>query len=162
MRDVGRRVLLLAALAATTPIVGCGGGSITGRVLKGDSSFIQWTSGSANASGEPVAGAAIAVMRDPLSPGRQRVGNGVSREDGTFTVQLDAFGAGWTDEQWLIVVERRGAGRAEYIGRLGSGELLVLLAPGTESGPGAGDLWNGSIGSMPTGSSLMEEAKRYR
>ncbi len=159
------RLALGATLAVSLPtLVGCGGGALTGRVLGGESSLIQWVSDTRSAAGggEPVAGAAISVVRDPLSPGRQPAGNAVSGADGSFTLKLDAFGAGWTDEDWLIVVERRGVGRAEYIGRLESGELLVLLAPGTDRTGGANELWNGNIGSMPSGSSLMEEVKRYR
>jgi hypothetical protein len=148
---------------AILTLVGCGGGTLTGRVLGGESSFIQWVKDTRSAGGgEPVAGAAISVVRDPLSPGRQAAGNAVSGADGSFTLKLDAFGAGWTDEDWLIVVERRGVGRAEYIGRLESGELLVLLAPGSDRTGGANELWNGNVGSMPSGSSLMEEVKRYR
>ncbi len=159
------RAAALATLCAALPlVVGCGGGTLTGRVLGGESSFIQWVGDTRSAAGggEPVAGAAISVVRDPLSPGRQPAGNAVSKADGSFTLKLDAFGAGWTDEDWLIVVERRGVGRAEYLGRLESGELLVLLAPGTDRTGGANELWNGNVGAMPSGSSLMEEAKRYR
>ncbi len=145
--------------------VGCASSTLVGRVIRAESSYIQWTGSSASSpapGAEAVGGAAITVTRDPRSPGRTRVGSGVSQADGTFVVKLDALGAGWTDEQWLIVVERKGAGRAEYIGRLEEGELLVMLAPGTELGPSTRDLWNGDVGSMPTGASIMEEAKRYR
>ncbi|MBL9121795.1 MAG: hypothetical protein JNL80_17960 [Phycisphaerae bacterium] len=158
------RVTLGCAGAVAVLLAGCSNGTIKGRVLRGDSSFIQWVNSSSSAGGgEPIGGAAISVTRDPLSPGREVVGNGVSQADGSFSIKLDAFGAGWTDEDWLIVAERRGAGRAEYIGRLQGGQsLLILLAPGTDRGPGTNDLWNGNIGSMPSGSSVVDEAKRYR
>lgn len=160
------RPLALAALASAilAPLGGCSANTLAGRVAKGDSSYIQWVGGGqAPGAGEPIGGATITVTRNPLSPGREVVGSGVSQADGTFSVKLDAFGAGWTDEQWLIVAERRGAGRAEYVGRLQGGQsLLILLAPGTERAGGANDLWNGNIGAMPSGSSIMDEAKRYR
>lgn len=158
------RAALGGACVVAALLAGCSNGTINGRVLRGDSSFIQWVnSGSAAGGGEPIGGAAISVTRDPLSPGREVVGNGVSQADGSFSIKLDAFGAGWTDEEWLIVAQRRGSGRAEYIGRLQGGQsLLILLAPGTDRGPGTNDLWQGNIGSMPSGSSVVDEAKRYR
>jgi hypothetical protein len=161
-RAAATAAVLIGSLAMA--LGGCSANQITGRVLTGDSSFVQWVdSGSSPGGGQPVGGASIVVTRDPLSPGREVVGNAVSQADGSFTVKLDAFGAGWTDEQWLIVAERRGAGRAEYVGRLEGGRsLFILLAPGTERGRGANDFWGGDVGTMPSTSDIMDEVKRYR
>lgn len=164
LTELRRAPRAAVACVMTVALGGCNAGTLTGRVMTGDSSYIQWVNaGSAPFGNEPVGGAAITVTRDPLSPGRQVVASGVSQADGTFSFTVDALGAGWTDEPWLIVAERRGAGRAEYLGRLEGGRsLLILLAPGTERGRGTNDLWNGDVGTMPTGSQLMDEAKRYR
>ncbi len=154
-------LVVVVLLAATAP-VGCGS-NLNGRVFLSNSSFIQWVGdGPMPAGGEPVQGATITVTSDPQSPGRQVVGRGVSAADGSFSVKLDAFGAGWMQDDWLIVVARGGVGRAEFLGPLSlSQTLLVTLAPGSDRGPSSNDFWNGSIGTNDSGSSLMEEAKHF-
>jgi hypothetical protein len=173
MKPISSVLSVTLALSGLS-LTGCSANTINGMVVRGDSSFIQWVERGRAPSmggGEPIGGVAISVVRDPMSPGRQMVGSCISQPDGTFTLSLDAFGAGWTDEDWLIVAERRGAGRAEYVGRLQGGQSLhILLAAGTDRGAGANELWKGSLGTSTgsdwkgaeSGESLLEEVKRYR
>ncbi|MDZ4756240.1 MAG: carboxypeptidase-like regulatory domain-containing protein [Phycisphaerae bacterium] len=156
-------LLTLGAVLVPLTFIGCSAG-ISGRVVRGDLSIVQWMDGvPPPSSGEPVPAASVMVTRDPQSPGRQVVGRATSAADGSFKVKLDAFAAGWTSEEWLIVVVRPGYGRAEYLGTLPSGQsVLAMLAPGSDRGASANDMWKGDYGSGDdSGASLEDEVKRY-
>jgi hypothetical protein len=154
---------LLPAVLLLLPLLAACSRQLEGRVVRGDMSLVQWVGaeGAAFGDGEPVAGATITVTRDPQSPGRQIVGRGVSRDDGSFAVELEAFAAGWTAENFLIVVQRSGAGRAEFIGPLEQGSLLAILAAGSDRGSNVNDYWEGNIGRGESRETIMDEVKRF-
>lgn len=150
---------LLAAIAVAGPL-GCGY-TIRGVVSEGEMSFMQWAGADAPAPGRPIAGATVILVRDPTSMRPTQVAQATSGPDGTFTMSVDAFGAGWMDESWLFRASKSRVGSAELIDRLpgspGSRTLVITLG-------GAGDAaipWRGSFDQRESGQSLMEEAKRH-
>ncbi len=166
LRRPSRLVLGLLA-AACLPLAGCGY-TIHGRVVRGEMGIIDWMPGPGDASGEPVAGAVVTVVRDPNGMHPEEAGRATSGPDGSFTLSVSGFGAGWMDEMWLIKAAKGGVGTAEWTDHLPgspSGQTLVVtLAPSANNGPqGAYDaMWKGDVGQGESAESLMKEAEKYR
>lgn len=132
MRNTLSLVLVLAAL------VGCSGYTLQGRVVEGMSPAMLFVPADDEQLGEPgVPNVRIAVYRDPDRLSRKEVANGYSRVDGRFEIPIGEFGAGWMDEQWMVVAWRENYETVE--GRLdllrSKGELLVVLRPGRSIAP---------------------------
>ncbi len=142
-----RRILCVCVLAAlVTMATGCSGGyTLSGKVIKGAYTDLEIVSGDDTRFSETGVGEVkILIHRDPLDLNRSLSATGKSHSDGTFEVPIDAFGAGWMDESWLIQVERNGYRSGEMILRLPTGgkRLLVTMSQGqsTQHEPRE-DLW---------------------
>lgn len=99
-----------------------------------------------------IAGAHVAVTRDPGRGSRQLVGEAASAADGSFAIPIDAFGAGWMEEEWLLQAWARGYRTVEHVTPLplnGGTRLLIVLTPGAAIEPRRPE-------------DLMKEADRFR
>lgn len=137
--------LCVVALVMSTS-VGCSGGyTLSGKVISGAYTDLEIVPGDdARFSESGVGAVKILIHRDPSALNRSLAATGKSNSDGTFEVPIDAFGAGWMDESWLIQVERNGYRSGEMILRLPTGgkQLLVTMSSG-QSTPHQSreDLW---------------------
>ena len=146
--------VLLSFLLCT--VVGCSGtSSLKGRVVSGDFPIAEFVpADSADpmlVPGEGVGGVRIELIRDPNRLNREVVAVGTSRADGTFDIMVDAFGAGWMDEQWLFRCSHSRYPVVELLGSMPSGSSgrVLRVQMGTPGSPGSGGL-------------RMDEAERIR
>ncbi len=160
---IARRVALftLLALAAAAPL-GCGAYTLKGRVVRGDFSTIELVEpGDPRLEGTPVGGATVTVVRDAGRPNRAEVGRAGSDADGDFALAIDAFGAGVTDETWLVLASRSGHTRTDATLRFpmtsGGTRLLITLARGAN--PTDDPAYSPSLWDSPTGP-LRDEVLR--
>jgi hypothetical protein len=132
-------VLLLAG--------GCSSYKIEGRVVRGSSSDLAFVSpDDPRLAHAGVSDATIAVDRDPGTLGRTNVATVKSDGGGRFSIPINAFGAGWMDEEWVIEAGRGGSETVKRVLRLPAAKdgrrLLIVLADGPVSVPvGQEDLW---------------------
>lgn len=113
------RSLLVLLLACSLFAAACGGHRVRGRVVEGDFDFITVVSGSDARLASPGIGSTrITFTRDPGRLNAAQVGSGVSDPEGSFDIELDAFGAGWMSEEWLVRAVRSRFGFAEGTVRL--------------------------------------------
>lgn len=124
------RVLFAVVLLSAAFASACGAHRVKGRVVEGDFDFITVVSGSDARLGSPGIGSTrITFTRDPGRLNAQQVGSGVSDPEGSFDIEIDAFGAGWMSEEWLVRAVRSRFGFAEAAVRLpkpSSGEQLLI------------------------------------
>lgn len=111
---------------------GCGGYHATGRVIEGDYDFISVVpTNDPRLAAKGVPGARISFVRDPGRLNESNAGSGTSDGDGRFRIPLDAFGAGWMDETWLVRAVRSRFGFAEGMVKLpsptSSEQLLIVI-----------------------------------
>ena len=131
-----RRSLAVAALlAALTVLPGCGGYTLTGRVVQSQFSMITFVpDGDQRLGGAGVPSVTIKVYRDPDRPNTEMVARGTTDANGNFSIPIGAFGAGWMVEQWRITATRAGYESGDVTLTLpGSSDgqrLLVNLTPG--------------------------------
>lgn len=131
MRGV-RSLALVAGLSAMFAGVMLAGGcayTLEGRALEGHGSIDVTDSSGGDSLGKPVAGVRIELIRDPDTGNRAQVASAVSGSDGRFKLVVDAFGAGWMEEEWVVRASRSGYSNIETMMRLpGStgGRLMVV------------------------------------
>jgi hypothetical protein len=136
---------------------GCGAYTMEGRVLRSSypAIMVVLADDARLERGQPISGASITVVRDANTLGRQQVGSATSDGDGHFALTVGGWGAGITDEEWMISAGRRDFARTESMVRLpmspGKHRLLILLPAGTDDG--------GSFGS--SSQDVMEEVSRF-
>jgi len=136
---IGRGGLTAMVLCAAVVLSGCA----TGYVLKGraieagytDVAVVPGSDDRLDKAGGGIEGVRIRVHRDPGHLNQQLVATGRTSANGSFAIPIDAFGAGWMDEQWLIQVERSGFRSGAMTLRLPTGDrrLLVTMSPGTST-----------------------------
>lgn len=129
-------------MAGVLGLAGGCGYSIQGRVIAGSYSTMGFVgSDDPGLAKSGVDAVRITLERDPTKPNRAMVAEIVSGPDGRFSLPVDAFGAGWMDEEWLIRASRPGYEAVESILRLPSGKqrLLIRLSPGNSVGTGRED-----------------------
>ncbi len=136
---------LLALGAALWSATGCSSYLIRGTVVQGvtsDMSFVE--PDDPRLAGTPVSGVRLTVQRDPDKLSRHMAGTDLSDTSGRFTVQVDEFGAGWMDEEWLIQAFKPGYATASVRHLLRTRHkdmrLLVTLTPGASNNPMEDDL----------------------
>ncbi len=137
MHMVKRRLVLAASLlCGAFALTGCGASQLTGRVVEGPVTMVEVVNDlpASVASGVGLPGAEVVVLMDPDQANRKEIGRAMSRADGTFTVPIDAFGAGVLEHRVLISVHRRDFESAEVETILpGSNkQVSASLKPGTE------------------------------
>ena len=83
-----------------------------------------------------VPGARIELVRDPRSLGRQVVARATSDHEGRFSMDVDAFGAGWMKEEWLFRCTHPGFPMVELFDSLPplDDTMLLLIDMGAAGG----------------------------
>ncbi len=144
-RAVSTRLPWLALAALLSAGTGCSSYVIRGTVIHGvysDMSFVE--PDDPRLKETPVSGVRVSVERDPDKLSRSLAGTDLSDTNGRFAVHVDAFGAGWMDEQWLIHAFKPGYSTASAMHELRPRHkemrLLVTMTPGASSNPIQDDL----------------------
>lgn len=160
-----RRLALFAllALSAAAPIA-CGPYTLKGRVVRGEFSTIELVEpDDPRLEGKPLGGATVTIVRDAGRLNRAEVGSSSSDAEGDFALAVDAFGAGVTDETWLITASRSGHIGTDTTLRLpmsaGGTRLLITLARGSNASDRQGDASSPSAWDARTGT-LRDEVLR--
>lgn len=150
-----RIVVFMFTLAfASVCMTGCGTYTLHGKVVEGfDTGILVVSADDARLGETGVRQVRITIHRDPGSLAQSIVATGSSGPDGTFAIELPAFGAGWMDEVWLIETSRPDYRNVNQTIRLPASSkrnrLLITVAPGRAAPGGQRD-------------DLMEEFRRYR
>lgn len=158
LRTFVKAFTLPVALALT----GCGY-VIEGRVVQGEMASADWSSKGDLVAGAPVSGATVTIIRDPDRLSRAVVGTALTGADGTFRLAVGGFGAGWMDEEWLIVASARHGGamwRGAWPSSASGHALIFAIAPGGAD-LGANPLDNGAF-PREDAATILEEVKRYQ
>jgi hypothetical protein len=129
---------LMIALLTIPALGGCNGYAVRGKVVRGPYSLMTFVEADdARLGDEPIPNVQVIIHRDPGKLSAAVAGRAVSAPDGSFSIALNQFGAGWMEEQWLIEAKRPRFQTAEDIRPLPrAGErmmLLIMLAPGLSS-----------------------------
>lgn len=126
-----------------------------GRAVEGFGSIEVTEPTHIDANNRPIQGARIELIRDHSTGNRERVATATSASDGTFVLTVEAFGAGWMEEQWLMRASRTGFQNVEMVTNLpaspGGRLLLVTLAKGRSE----------KFREPESQRSLMDEARQY-
>ena len=104
---LSNRLLASIILMIGMTMSGCSSSSqLKGRVIDAGfpgARFVQQSDYEMNTlPGNGISGARIELVRDPRSLGRQVVARATSDYEGNFSMDIDAFGAGWMKEEWLF------------------------------------------------------------
>lgn len=131
------RIVISLALAAMSALAGCGSYKLQGRVLRGDVSYATIVSADDPQLRAPngLEGVRLRVLTDPDRLNREQVGAGVSGPDGSFSLDIDAFGAGFLEYDIGVEAVRPGyVGVDERFRMPSKGErVLIILAPGRDT-----------------------------
>ena len=147
MQSTFSRILpCLLVLAVLPALVGCGEANrLEGRVIDAGFSgarFLRQEVRDVNAiPGTGIPGARIELVRDPRSLGREVVARATSDHLGNFSMEVDAFGAGWMREEWLFRCTHPGYPMVELFDSLpplDSPNVLVIDMGGAPASRGAG------------------------
>lgn len=137
MTQFGRRFALAAFGLFAAVSLGCSSYKFEGRVIAGDVSYATIVSEDDPQlmAGEGVGGTRVRVVTDPDRLNRKEVGSGVTSADGSFSLELDAFGAGVLEYDIGVEASRPGfAGIEEFFRMPRKGEkVLIVLAPGRDT-----------------------------
>ena len=141
------RVMFLLFLLSGL-LIGCSSGKgLSGRVVNGQSPggrLVQTADvDPLSIPGRGVAGATIELIRDPRSMNRRVVSRTRSAADGSFVLDVDAFGAGWMVEEWLFRCTHPRNKTLELLHQMPSDLSSFLLIFDMTSGapePGIGDM----------------------
>lgn len=145
---------LLAAVFMLPAMTGCGGYTMRGKVIEGFTPGIYTIDASdSRLNSRGVSEVRIVVYRDPGRLSQELVASGVSGPDGSFAIPLDAFGAGWMEETWMIQTSRRGYRNVETI---------MKLPSNTEKRPLLIVVNEGHADDLPQQEDLWREAEKYR
>jgi hypothetical protein len=151
LRTPPAAVLLLAS-AMLLP--GCAY-KLQGKVVDGFGSVHVGEPGDPDVQKPPVPGAVVELIRDPDNMNRAKVAQATADQSGRFTLSVEAFGAGWMQEKWVLRARRSGYEGVESEVDLPSspdGKLLVIGIARGRSKPFT------EPASTP---GLMDEAKKY-
>tara|TARA_B100001059_G_C17713411_1_gene516699 strand:- start:192 stop:686 length:495 start_codon:yes stop_codon:yes gene_type:complete len=129
-------------------LMGCSSGQgLAGRVVNAQSPGGRLVKTADNdplsIPGRRISGATIELIRDPKSMNRRVVARTQSRSDGTFVLDVDAFGAGWMVEEWLFRCSHPRNKTIEFFGEMPSNLSNFLLIFDMTSGapaPGIDDM----------------------
>ncbi len=151
----GRFSVFALTFASVFMLAGCGGGYLLqGKAVSGDFASVMFLPADDEMLASTGVGKArLTVYRDAGRPNQSLVATGISDGRGGVSISLDAFGAGWMQEQWLIEVVKPGFETIESIVTLPPAEqgmqMLIIMSPGQSLPPrGLDTLW--------------DEAERYR
>lgn len=139
-------------LLALALLAGCSSYTLSGRVVQGDVGYATFLD-----AGDPqfeggtgIGGVTVRVWTDPEKLNRKVVGTGVSNPDGSFSLEIDEFGAGFLDYDISVEAMRPGFAPVEgYFKLPGKGRrVLIMMTPGRDS--------------RPSRDSLMDQYNRFR
>jgi len=137
MSNVRRSLALSGVLALGAVPFGCAAYTFEGRVVRGEVSYATIVSADDPqlSEGQGLSGVRVRVVTDPDRLNREEVGSGVSGPDGSFSFELDAFGAGFLEYDVGVDATRAGyAGVEEFFRMPKRGErVLIVLAPGKDT-----------------------------
>ena len=146
------RVALCASTLALGVAAACSPYTLSGRVVQGDVGYATFldANDSQFSAGNGVGGVTVRVWTDPERLNRKVVGTGVSNPDGTFSIEIDEFGAGFLDYDISIEASRPGFAPVENYFKLpGKGrKVLIMMTPGRDT--------------RPSRDSLMDQYNRFR
>ena len=124
--------LLVSTAAGLT---GCSSYVIQGKVVAGpvsDMTFVAQDDMRLGKAG--MSDVRVTLRRDPDRLSTHVVASVTTGAGGNFSLRVDEFGAGWMEEQWLLVARKGGFRNATWKQRLtmnhGKMRLLVTMAPG--------------------------------
>ncbi len=149
-----RRFVALLIVAALPAALGCGSYTLSGKIIRGSISTMSLVDPVDSRLSEPgVRHVQIVIYRDPDRLAIRAAGRALSDANGRFNLEVDGFGAGWMEEEWLIRAWRQGFATAELQLRLPAKAdpkpLLIVIAPGVSETP-----------AKPQ--DLMEQYERFR
>ena len=129
-------------------LIGCSSGKgLAGRVVNGQAPGGRLVKTAdvdpLSIPGRGIAGATIELIRDPRSMNRRVVSRTRSGSDGSFVLEVDAFGAGWMVEEWLFRCTHPRNKTLELVHEMPSNLSDFLLVLDMTSGapePGIGDM----------------------
>lgn len=137
MRQFGRRLALACVGVVSAALAGCSAYTFEGRVIVGDVSYATIVSADDPQlmEGQGIGGTRVRVVTDPDRLNRKEVGSGVTSPDGSFSLEIDAFGAGVLEYDIGVDASRPGyAGIEEFFRMPRKGEkVLIVLAPGQDN-----------------------------
>ena len=137
MTQFGRRFALAAFGVFAAVALGCSSYKFEGRVIAGDVSYATIVSADDPqlTTGKGIGGTRVRVVTDPDRLNRKEVGSGVTSPDGSFSFELDAFGAGILEYDIGVDATRPGyAGIEEFFRMPRKGErVLIVLSPGNDT-----------------------------
>ncbi|TVQ31238.1 MAG: hypothetical protein EA376_10225 [Phycisphaeraceae bacterium] len=127
-----RAAALFLLSCALLYLTGCGY-TMRGKVVEGDVTYVAIVdTDDPRLEGRGVGGVNIMLETDPDRINREQVGRTVSQQDGSFSMDIDAFGAGLLQYDVGITAHRRGFETAQNIFRLPSSgrRILIMISPG--------------------------------
>lgn len=137
--------LSACSILAVIFLAGCSNPhALRGRVIQAESPSAQFVDQGRHdprlVQGVGMAGARIEVVRDPRSLGRKVVASAMSGPDGLFEIRIEAFGAGWMDEEWLFRCTHPNYPMVELFGDLPGAdeEYELVFRFGRPGPPGSG------------------------
>ena len=136
MSDFRSGLLVVTLLFSVLLTTGCSRYVLRGRVVEGGGAGVMAVSPDDPRLAQPgVPNVEIRVFRNHRRPNPELAVSGVTDVDGSFSLPIEAFGAGWMEETWLIRARRAGYGDAEATISLPSedGRVLILLGPGAST-----------------------------
>lgn len=154
LRSAGSLLPAAVLAACATVCAGCAY-TLEGRALEGPGNAEVVATADGDMGGKPVAGVRVDLIRDHANMNRTQVATAVSGKDGRFKLVVDAFGAGWMEEEWLVRASRSGYQNVETTLRLpgstGGKLMLVTVARG-----------RGERFKEPeTSGTILDEARQY-
>jgi hypothetical protein len=134
-RRIALPSFIVLILLATT---GCGGYALRGQVISGPYNSVELVpSDDPRLKESGLSGVRIEAIRDPDSLSKNVAASTMSGGNGTVTLMIGEFGAGWMDEQWDLRASMGGDWFAQNrvsLPKPGSNlRLLVVVSPGTGS-----------------------------
>ena len=132
MTQLLRHGLLVSAAAGLT---GCSSYVIQGKVVAGPVSFMTFVAQDDIRLDEAgMSDVRVTLRRDPDRLSTHVAASVTTGGDGKFSLSVNELGAGWMEEQWLLVARKPRFQNAMWKQRLtmkhGKMRLLVTMAPG--------------------------------
>lgn len=134
-QGVLKRGTMLAGAAASLLLAACSPHMISGRVVRGDVSYVSVVDKDDPRLSEP--GLPGVLLKLELDPGRLS-GKSLSQEtsgsDGEFNLPVDEPGAGLIDMEVGLLARRKGFQSAEGVFKVpkGSKRVLIVMSPGVD------------------------------
>lgn len=130
-----RILFIIVSCSALVFTSGCGAYQLRGKVIEGfENAVLVVPADDPRLEEDGVRDVRIRIYRDPGRLSRELIATDSSMPDGTFSIELPAFGAGWMDEQWLIETQRSDYRNTSETVRLPAStkrsRVLIMVAPG--------------------------------